>query len=257
MKIIDFHTHPFIRQENCSCFYDGIVNGDNFKDIIESAGINMICGSVIRRTEDFEVIRRLNAEAAELGQRWKGFYIPGIHIHPKYAEKSIEEIRLGVKSGIKLIGELVPYMNGWSTYYDEGMEEIYREIDRQNMIVSVHTDPNRDMDGLEKAVGEFKNIIFVAAHPHQKAHYYRHIDMLKKYDNYFLDLSGTGLFRYGMLKTLVNSVGSQKILFGTDFPISNPAMYVKAVYFENIKENDMENIFYKNAEMLLKQAGAM
>ncbi len=252
MEIIDFHTHPFSDERRNVCFYDGIVNSENFREIIEKAGISKICGSVIYGTEDFEEIKRLNREALKLRDMWGDFYIPGIHIHPKFVEESIKEIEFAAKQGVRLIGELVPYYNGWHFLCDDNLREIYGAADRAEMVISVHTDDTTDMEGLEKAVSEFKNLKFAAAHPHQKAHYYRHIDMLKKYDNYYLDLSGTGLFRYGMLKTLVNSVGSEKLLFGTDFPITNPKMYVEAVLFENLKEKDTENIFSLNTKRILK-----
>ncbi len=254
MKIIDFHTHPFISAENNSCFYENTVTGDNFMKIIKNAGIDHICGSVIYKTEDFEGIKRLNREALEIKAKWGGFYTPGIHIHPHYVRESIEELDFMYQNGVRLVGELVPYYNGWSLYYDKAMHEIYREIERLGMIVSVHTDMKVDMDNLEEAVRRFKNITFVAAHPHQKEHYNKHIELLKKYDNYYLDLSGTGLFRFGMLKTLVKNAGSEKILFATDFPITNPKMYVEAVLFEGLSDSALENIFHINAEGLLKGA---
>ena len=50
---------------------------------------------------------------------------------------------------------------------------------------------------------------------------------MKKCDNVHIDLSGSGLHRYGVVKYLVDNVGSERILFGTDYPISNLSMYVK------------------------------
>lgn len=253
MKIIDFHTHPFINEKNNTCFYDDTVNHNNFKDIILKSGISVICGSVIYKTSDINEIKNLNREALKLKDLWSDFYNPGIHINPNFVEESITELNYMAKNNIKLVGELVPYYNNWNNYYDPNMHIIYEEIDKLNMIVSLHTDNSTNMDLLEKAVKTFKNINFVTAHPNQKELYDKHIYLLNKYDNYFLDLSGTGLFRFGMLKNLVNKTSSKKILFGTDFPICNPKMYVEAVLFENLKICELENIMYKNAELLLNQ----
>lgn len=251
MKIIDFHTHPFIYKKNNTCFYNNTVNCDNFKEILEKCGINQICGSVIYKTENFNDIKKLNREALKLREKWGEFYIPGIHIHPNYIDESITELSYMANKGVKLVGELVPYFNGWKNYYDSDIHPIYEEIDSLNMIVSLHTDSSVDMKLLEESVKTFKNIQFVAAHPHQKEHYNKHIELLNKYDNYNLDLSGTGLFRFGMLKNLVSLAGSEKILFGTDFPICNPKMYIEAVLFEDLKDNEIENIMFRNAERLL------
>ncbi len=253
MNIIDFHTHPFINNKHNSCFYSDMVTNSNFKDILNKAGIDHICGSVIYKTNNFDEIKKLNSEALELKEIWGDFYTPGIHIHPYYIEESIDELKIMSARGVKLVGELVPYYNGWEKYYDTNIHILYEEIDKLNMIVSLHTDNNTDMKILEEAVKTFKNIKFIAAHPNQKELYETHIRLLNKYDNYFLDLSGTGLFRFGMLKNLVNKTSSEKIIFGTDFPICNPKMYVEAVLFENLKSCDLDNILYKNAENLLNK----
>ena len=91
----------------------------------------------------------------------------------------------------------------------------------------------------------------MAAHPGQKADFLLHLERLEKYENAYLDISGTGLFRYGMLREGIRRVGAEKFLFGTDYPITNPGMYVQAVYYEHISEGDREKIFCSNAERIL------
>ncbi len=49
-------------------------------------------------------------------QKYCDFYVPGFHIHPGYVEESLKEIDRMHQKGIKLIGELVPYMDGWNDY---------------------------------------------------------------------------------------------------------------------------------------------
>ncbi len=249
MKIIDFHTHPFMLKKQNTCFYNNIVDTpENFKDDIISSGICHICGSVIEKVTSFEDIHRLNKTAIDISEKWKGFYTPGIHIHPDYVKESIEELYLMRSKGIKLIGELVPYYNGWESYYNKNMHQIYEIISQLGFVVSIHT---QNDESIIKALENFPNIPFVGAHPRDKEDYYNHIYRLKKYNNYYMDLSGTGLFRYGMVKNTVRECGSSKILFGTDYPICNPKMYVEALMFEKISYKDKENIFYKNASELL------
>ena len=55
-----------------------------------------------------------------------------------------------------------------------------------------------------------------------------------------------------MLAAGVKAVGAERILFGTDYPITNPGMYVQAVLGEHISEEEKEKIFYKNAQRILK-----
>lgn len=50
----------------------------------------------------------------------------------------------------------------------------------------------------------------------------------------------------------MNKAGSDRFLFGTDYPICNPGMYVHAVLFEKLRDKDYEDIFSGNARRILK-----
>lgn len=254
-EIIDFHVHPFINSEENFCFFNNIVNSPtDFKDDLLRAGVSRCCGSIIKKfiPNSFEDIKKLNEEAINLKEKYGDFYIPGIAVHPKFVQESIDEIKKYSNAGIKLIGELCPYLMGWREYYTEEMHAIYEEANKHNMIISFHSNSNLTLEPtIVEAVEKFPNLIFVAAHPREKELYDEHIRRLKKYDNYYLDLSGTGIARYGAVKYGVEKVGSEKFLFGTDYPIGNPKMYIEAVLYEKLKEKDYENILSENAKRIL------
>ena len=50
---------------------------------------------------------------------------------------------------------------------------------------------------------------------------------------------------------LAQTVGSDRVLFGTDYPICNPGMYVQAVLGEHIPDEDKEKILFGNARRIL------
>ena len=250
-EIIDFHIHPFMSDDNNLCPDENTVNDlDGLMEDLLRAGISKACGCVLRKeqNETFDSIRRLNDEAILIKDKLGEFYIPGIQINPKYVKESCEELKRMYDLGVKLVGELVPHSMNWEYYYDSNFHEIYEYIQELGMVVNVHT---KNDDTLEMAVRNFPGIMFVAAHPGEKNTYLRHLELMKKYDNYFLDLSGTGIFRYGMLRYGVNQAGSERFLFGTDYPICNPGMYVQAVLYERLKDKDYEAIFSGNARRLL------
>ena len=116
------------------------------------------------------------------------------------------------------------------------------------MVISYHSMDDAQMEAM---IAAHPSTIFVAAHPGERDQYMLHLERLKKYDNAYLDISGTGLFRYGMLAHGVSVVGSERILFGSDYPVCSPGMNLGGVMYEKLSERDVENILSKNAERLL------
>ena len=91
-----------------------------------------------------------------------------------------------------------------------------------------------------------------AAHPGEYEDFMRHIDRMKYSENYYLDLSGYGIFRHGMLRHAIDVFGADRIIFGSDYPTCNPGMYIGGVLFDSlITDNDKEKIFSTNAKRLL------
>ena len=124
---------------------------------------------------------------------------------------------------------------------------------RQMMLTEKNLPEFRAMvDGMRKIAKEHNKTQFVFAHPGEAARVEEHISVMLECENVYLDISGTGLFRYGMLKHLVTKVGADRILFGSDYPICNPGMYIAGVEFEKLMDNEKELIFAGNAKRLLK-----
>ncbi len=250
-EIIDFHTHPFLDQYDSICVYEKDTTYDKVPALFKSIGITRICGSVIRPFDPekpMESIRACNDHAWKLKEIYGDFYIPGIHIHPDYVEESVEEIKKYNALGVNLIGELIPYAHAWSSCVSKGYYEILEEAAARKMIVSFHTMDQNEMD---KMVADNPNVTFILAHPGEYHEVVRHIDRMKKHENCCLDLSGTGLFRYQMLKHLVDTVGAERILFGSDYPVCTPAMNIAEVVFEEMADEARELIFSGNAKRLL------
>lgn len=249
-EIIDFHTHPFYFDEENICAHKGYIpmSPDSFLDDMERLGIKHFAGSVIsRRGDGAEMMKSCNESAFGLREIYGEKYIPGIQIDPHYVEESISEIDEMIKHGFKLIGELVPYHYGWD-YSHDGLYEILDYTKDKNLVYSFHT---MDHIQMEAVAERYKDTAFVFAHPGEKPALLKQIDIMKRHENVYLDLSGTGLFRYGMLKRLVCEVGAERIIFGSDYPVCNPGMYVGGVMLEKITDKEKDLIFSENAKRLL------
>lgn len=255
-EIIDFHTHPFFEAKNNICAHKDVckMDADTTFSEFQKLGVSKICGSVIEIKKGevnnlWEKVKENNDIALKLKSYYNGFYVPGFHVHPAYIEESIAEISRMDKEGVKLIGELVPYIDKWSDYSSEEFSILLDEAGKHNMIVNFHSCGEDEMD---KMVSNHKDVIFVAAHPGEYSEFMRHIERMKMSENYYLDLSGYGIFRYGMLRKAIDTFGIDRIIFGSDYPTCNPGMYIGGVLFDNrITDSEKEKIFSLNAKKLL------
>ena len=258
-EIIDFHTHPFILERNNICKYlsKGEMNPETTLKTLKNLGVTKICGSVIDASplEENETrwdrIRACNEQALKLKEIYGDFYIPGFHVHPDYVEESIKEIDYMYEKGVTLIGELVPYSMGFTNYNTDNFNKIIDYAATKGMIVSLHTMP--DDDDLDAFVARHPNTIIIAAHPGEKPKLLRHIERLKRFSNYYLDVSGTGIFRHGAIRKLIDEVGVNRIIYGSDYPTCNPAMFVGAVLLDElITPEEKKALFSENIKRLLK-----
>ncbi len=251
MKIIDFHMHPYLNETENMRFYPGGDKPEEIRARLEASGITHVCGSVCSKDESM-TIWQMNDMALKIWEQLGDYYTPGFHVHPAEVERSLQEIRRMDDLGVRLMGEVVPYMHGWNdfknTNYAEELEGIFTEAQKRGMIFSFHTDWSWRLDEM---IEQYPDLPFVAAHPGERASVENHIARMRKYDNAYLDISGTGILRLGMLEHLVNNVGADRILFGTDYPISNHDLYVHCVNVARISDGDKEKIFHLNAERLL------
>lgn len=256
-EIIDFHTHPYKDENDCICIHSSAIkrSPDEFLKDAKDAGVSKFCGSVIsfdKKDENkswWDIIKKLNDDALYLKDYYNGAYIPGCTIHPEFVEESKGEIDRFKANGINLIGELVWYIQGYNTYCSENMKEILDYASKKDMVLSVHLTNNDDMDLLCENHPDLK---IVCAHPCEGELFERHLLRAKKNKNYYLDLSGGGMYRYGMTRRLIDEIGVDKILFGSDYPICTLQMYVDGIKNDRLlTEEEKIAILAGNAKKLL------
>ena len=257
-KIIDFHTHPFVDGSTNICSHKEYCNMSAESTLcdLKKLGVVKICGSVIKlpfnkESTVWQQLEDANNIALGLKEKYGDFYEVGFHVHPDYVKESISEIERMSKLGVKIVGELVPYMHGWEDYSCKGLGEIIEAATHHNMIISFHS---MDNDQMDKMVQNHKDATFVAAHPGEYGNFMRHLNRMKMSDNYYLDLSGYGIFRHGMLRRGIDEMGVDRFIFGSDYPTCNPAMYIGGVADDfTLTADEKQQILYNNAERLLNR----
>ncbi len=268
-EIIDFHTHPFLRGEDSICRYQEHCAMDLGRIVpdLRAAGIGAFCGSVIRTRASvaaqqgvapgdlswWDVIHACNRDMLAVWAALGPVYVPGMMVHPDYVQESLSEMEALYRKGVRLIGELVPYSHGWEDYSCPGFSAILDAAEELGMVVSIHSMDDDQMDAMAAA---HPNCPIVFAHPGEAEKVARHIQRLKQGGRHYLDLSGTGLFRHGVLRALIDEVGAGRILFGTDYPVCNPYMYGGGVALDPLlSDEEKRAVLGGNAKERFYQEG--
>jgi len=72
--------------------------------------------------------------------------------------------------------------------------------------------------------------------------------------NTYLDTSGYGHDRVGMLEYAVKTIGPDRVLFGSDFSINCPATVIARIQNAFITEEQKRKILCENLQGLLRKA---
>lgn len=249
-EIIDFHLHPFINLEDRIGSYKSPSDWKSFIAHLKGLGISKCAGSVIHQIDgkNFQDIKYFNDEALHFRDLCPDFYIPGVHVLANFPEESCRELERMHSEGVKLIGELVPYSMGRWKYSDPSLNDVWKLAAELKMVLSVHPTDIEDMEAVISANPELPVVI---AHPGEYTAYIEKIELLKRNGNAYMDICGTGLFRYGMLAYGVRQLGAERFLFATDFPTCSVGMQIGGVESEDLTDAEREQIYSKNARRLL------
>ena len=251
-EIIDAHAHPFL--DKC----DGAPYGhpetlEQFVYEMKKAKVDYFAGSTVYLHEvtDYAEIRKLNEDALRIRDKYP-CYIPGIQVHGSFPEESIADMtKLYHEDGIRMIGELVPYLMKTGEYNSPGMIEILKEAGKLGMTASLDGGFRKTVvPVLENCPG----LNVVLAHPgppwgddSAKIRF----QWVSEYENLYMDISGCGLYRWNMLRYGVDVCGPEKILFGSDMPVCSVGMYVYGALMENLTKEELTLVMGGNFKRLL------
>jgi predicted TIM-barrel fold metal-dependent hydrolase len=248
-KIFDFHLHPGYDFHAPALSPEAFVEGLKAHGVCGCAGTATHQGDMNRDVAEYAtLLPQMNREAYEMHLQFPDFYHAGIHIHPNHVELSCKEVEHYAKKGVRLVGELVPYLMGWRNYADPHVWEILEVVDAHGMVLSFH--PNKRPEDMLAMIKQFPHLQIVIAHLDGYGLYDFAIETMQKHDNVYFDISAHGT-REGMLADAVSKVGADRILYGTDYPGYDPAPFIESVLNAKISEGDKEKIFYGNAVRLL------
>lgn len=249
MEIFDFHLHPGYDFHGPALDYTAFTQPLKQLGIVGCAGSYTSADCNKRPVADYaDLIPAYNRAAWEFHDRDPAFFTPGIHIHPAHPDMSAREIRVHYEKGGILVGELVPYLMGWN-YKHENLYPLLSLIRDLNMVVSIH--PSRDFTPVARIMDNVPGLKLVVAHLGGYELYDQILQLMKTHETVYTDLSAHGTAWDGLVADAVRQVGSQRILYGSDYPGYGAKPFIDIVLEAPIPAEAKENILYRNATTLL------
>lgn len=129
---------------------------------------------------------------------------------------------------------------------------LVEQVQKLNMILALHTEGEEMYYIAEK----FPQATIAFAHFGDDNEYndiFKRIDTVSKNPNFYLDTSGYGHDRVGVLEYAVKAIGPDRILFGSDFTINDPGTVIARIRNSFLSEEEKRKIFSGNLEALLKK----
>jgi predicted TIM-barrel fold metal-dependent hydrolase len=195
-----------------------------------------------------------NREAARLAEQSKGRFRAACIVNPLFLDESLRELEECRKQlGMVWIGELCNYVVPYE-YTIKQFGLLVEQAVRLRMVLHLHTEG----DEMQYIAEQFPAATLVFAHfgdDKEYAHIFRRIDLVAAHPNCYLDTSGYGHDRVGVLEYAVQKIGGDRILFGSDFTINDPGSVIARIDNARITEEQREKILWRNLEALLAKVG--
>jgi predicted TIM-barrel fold metal-dependent hydrolase len=222
---------------------------------LRRCGVNLVLANSMRGeiASTPEEMKAANDEIAQAASDFPDFIVPACLINTNFPEQSLLELeRCSKELNIAWIGELCGYAGGY-TYDTHAFGQAVALATRLEMVIHIHNDDDADMDRL---CLEFPKTTFVLAHlgdgPDEVQ---RRIDLTTRHPNLYLDICGNGFERMGILEKAVKTAGAERVLFGSDFTINDPAGVIARIEHSDHDEETRRKILGGNLTRLLSERG--
>ena len=196
-----------------------------------------------------------NREVARYVEKYKDRFLGACVVNPLFVDEALREIEDCKKQlGFVWVGELCNYTVPYP-YTVKEFELLVQQVVKLNMVLDVHT----ELEEMEFIIQKFPQATIVFPHfgdSHEYDHIFKRIDLVAKNPNCFLDTSGYGHDRVGMLEYAVQTIGADRVLFGSDFSINCPATVLARVENAFLTDEQRQKILSKNLLALLKRVQA-
>jgi predicted TIM-barrel fold metal-dependent hydrolase len=192
-------------------------------------------------------------------QRLIGFCV----IQPSAGDKAIKELQRCAQNGAKGIGEMRPDVQGFDLRDSKTMKPIIEAVIEHDLIFLTHASEPVGHQYFGKGsitpeviypfIVNFPNLKLVCAHWGGGLPFYTLMpEVGKALSNVYFDTAATPfLYKPQIFKQAADIIGSDKILFGSDYPLLSPRRIIDQLESIEISQKDRVRILGGNAQKLL------
>ncbi len=193
-----------------------------------------------------------NREVARYVEKYKGRLLGACVVNPLFIDESLREIEECHKQfGFVWVGELCNYTVPYQ-YTIKEFELLVEQVVKLNMVLDVHT----GLREMEYIIQKFPKATIVFPHftdEHGYNSIFKRIDAVAANANCYLDTSGFGIDRMGMLECAIKAIGPDRVLFGSDFSINDPSTVIARIQNSFLTEEEKGKVLEGNLVALLKK----
>jgi predicted TIM-barrel fold metal-dependent hydrolase len=258
--VIDAHTHPMLNPE--SQIVADPHPPDAYRALVEGSPVRRAAALTIAPNDDLERTRARNDAVLKLDRDSGGFFYPVCSVHPADGAAALAEVDRVADAGALWL-KLHPNTQSFDVA-DPAVAEVVTKAAERGLPVlfDAYSPWDANQPGkfvnLAMAVPEARLIL---AHAHGPGFPQLLVyDIMARYPwwgrNVWVDISATGPMLAGgpfaeQFAWVMRKVGTDRVVFGSDYPLDDPLAAVRAVAELGFTDEEQAAILHDNAAALL------
>ncbi|MGA1824803.1 MAG: amidohydrolase family protein [bacterium] len=278
--IIDGHTHIFpeeiqknrkrffSQEPNFTLLYNDkkskLIGAEQLIEKMDETGVNksVVFGFPF---ENPLYCRKCNDYILEAMQKFSGRIIGFCCVHPLSKDFAIEEVQRCLKAGMRGIGELAFYSEGFTENVINALAPIATLAREYHVPITIHTNepvghyyPGKSPMGLKQMyelIKRYQENILIMAHWGGGFFFY---ELMKKgmaeitSQVYYDTAASPFLYNAKIYSSAIDIIGPDRIIYGSDYPLLDLGRYRKELEESNISKEEREKILGKNLSLLIR-----
>jgi predicted TIM-barrel fold metal-dependent hydrolase len=251
----DAHLHCPSEDGSVWQWYPVTKSFEDFVSYLDRAGVERGVINSVRSqlaTGPAEFIKG-NREVARYVERYRGRFVGACVVNPMFIDEALREVEDCRKQlGFVWVGEICNYTVPYP-YTLKEFDQLVQQVRKLGMVLDVHT----ELSEMEYIIQKYPDTTIVFPHFGESANeIFKRLDLVGRNPNCYMDTSGAGHERVGMLEYSMKSIGPDRVLFGSDFTINEPGGVIARIKNSYLTEEQKRKVLSQNLEALLKKVQA-